>query len=129
MILKADRIAERLKKAAQDDELDPLVLTPHPDLAELENSGAAAIDLRLGCWFSSLRHTRLAYLDISTQANESELTRTQYVPFGAKFMLHPQTFVLGVTLEWMRLPRDLAGYVIGKSSWGRRGLIIATATG
>ena len=27
------------------------------------------------------------------------------------------------------LPKNLAAYVIGKSSWGRRGLIIATATG
>jgi len=32
-------------------------------------------------------------------------------------------------LEWIRLPKNLTAYVIGKSSWGRRGLIIATATG
>jgi dCTP deaminase len=32
-------------------------------------------------------------------------------------------------LEWIRLPRNLAAIVTGKSSWGRRGLIIATATG
>lgn len=32
-------------------------------------------------------------------------------------------------MEWLRLPKDLSAYVIGKSSWGRRGLIIATATG
>jgi hypothetical protein len=36
---------------------------------------------------------------------------------------------VSVTLEWIRLPKNLAAYVIGKSSWGRRGLIIATATG
>jgi dCTP deaminase len=52
-----------------------------------------------------------------------------YVPFGERFVLHPGNFVLAVTLEWLRLPADLAGYVVGKSSWGRRGLIIATATG
>ena len=27
------------------------------------------------------------------------------------------------------MPTNLAGYVIGRSSWGRRGLIIATAAG
>jgi dCTP deaminase len=32
-------------------------------------------------------------------------------------------------LEWLRLPIDLAAYVTGKSSWGRRGLIIETAAG
>ena len=37
--------------------------------------------------------------------------------------------MLGVTLEWVRFPTNLAAYVIGKSSWGRRGLIIATAAG
>ena len=36
---------------------------------------------------------------------------------------------MGVTLEWIRLPNNLAGYVTARSSWGRRGLIIATATG
>jgi len=55
--------------------------------------------------------------------------RQRYVRFGDKFFLHPQSFALAVTLEWVRFPKDLAGYVIGKSSWGRRGLIIATATG
>src|SRR5260370_39654778 len=32
-------------------------------------------------------------------------------------------------MEWIRLPGDLGGYVVGKSSWGRRGLVIATAVG
>jgi dCTP deaminase len=43
--------------------------------------------------------------------------------------LHPRNFVLGVTLEWLKMPPDLAGYIVGRSSWGRRGLIIATAAG
>ena len=37
--------------------------------------------------------------------------------------------MLGVTIEWFRLPENRAAYVIGRSSWGRHGLIIATATG
>ena len=48
---------------------------------------------------------------------------------GKNISCIPRSFVLGVTLEWIRLPKDLAGYVTAKSSWGRRGLIIATATG
>jgi dCTP deaminase len=57
------------------------------------------------------------------------MTSMNYVPFGRDYYLHPGNFVLGVTLEWIRLPNDLAAYVVGRSSWGRRGLIIATATG
>jgi deoxycytidine triphosphate deaminase len=52
-----------------------------------------------------------------------------YVRFGRDFYLHPKAFVLAITLEWIRLPANLGAYVIGKSSWGRRGLVIATATG
>ena len=50
-------------------------------------------------------------------------------PTCEPFILHPRAFVLAVTLEWMRLPNDIAGSVVGRSSWGRHGLIIATATG
>jgi len=67
--------------------------------------------------------------DKSESARRVQFTETRYVPFGSNYILHPRSFVLGVTLEWIRLPHDLAGYVIGKSSLGRRGLIIATATG
>ena len=37
--------------------------------------------------------------------------------------------MLGETLEWVHLPKDLVAFVIGKSTWGRDGLIIATAIG
>ncbi len=59
----------------------------------------------------------------------SDWERGSLPPFGKEFILQPRGFVLGVTLEWVRLPSNLAGYVIGRSSWGRRGLIIATAAG
>ena len=131
MILKAEQIADRLKSS--DDPNDPFAITPAPDLDVLRRSGAASIDLRLGCWFVSLRKARIPVLDISGEAggypSEAKLSKTHYVPFGKDFILHPRDFVLGITLEWIRLPTDLSGYVIGRSSWGRRGLIIATATG
>ncbi len=76
-----------------------------------------------------LKQARAASLKIEDQASGATLTRTHYVPFGKPFVLHPMTFVLAATLEWIRLPKSLAAYVVGKSSWGRCGLIIATATG
>ena len=56
-------------------------------------------------------------------------TTEHFVPFGKNFVLHPGRFVLGVTLEWLTLPRTLSGYVSGKSSLGRHGLVIETAAG
>ena len=130
MILRTEVIASRLEVANQGD--DPLVITPEPNLTKLKRSGSASINLRLGTWFLQLQQTRNSVLKLPKKGqtiDESDLTRSFYVRFGSSFYLHPRTFLLGVTLEWIRLPKTLAGYLIGRSSWGRRGLIIATAAG
>ena len=130
MILSASEIAKRLKD--QEVGEDPLVITPSPDLDALQASGSGSVDLRLGTWFASLRPSTTPVLNVFENEGAEprpKLTKDSYVPFGRKFILHPNHFVLAVTLEWIRLPKTLAAYVVGKSSWGRRGLIIATATG
>lgn len=131
MMLKADQIARELENPTNSE--DPLVITPQPDIETLRRSGAASIDIRLGCWFLACRPSRAGLLDVygkqSDAPNEAKLTKPYYVPFGQGFILHPRAFVLAITLEWIRLPANLGAYVIGRSSWGRHGLIIATATG
>ncbi len=130
MILKADSLAQLLRDGAKPEADDPLVISPMlQGLDALGTSGSASIDLRLGTWFMTLRQARMGHLDIDQPGGQSKLTKMHYVPFGEEYYLHPGNFVLGVTLEWIRVPKNLAAYVIGKSSWGRRGLIIATATG
>ncbi len=125
MILKCDRIADLLAKQGTD----PLVVVPQPDLDELRASGAASVDLRLGTWFRTMRRSGVTSIRVGDRRSESRLTSESYVPFGHEFVLHPHSFALAATLEWIRMPTDLAGYVIGRSSWGRSGLVIATATG
>lgn len=66
---------------------------------------------------------------IVPKISDNQLANEVHVRFGDDFILHPRSFVLGVTLEWVRFPSNLGGYVTGRSSWGRRGLVIATATG
>ena len=51
-----------------------------------------------------------------------------YVSFGQHFTLHPGDFALSVSLEYVAIPPDLVAFVEGKSSLGRAGLIVATAT-
>jgi dCTP deaminase len=115
------------------EEADPLVIRPTPNLKDLRNSGSASVDLRLGCWFLTFRHSRIASLDVfergASAPPDLKIVEEHYVPFGTDFVLHPRSFALGITLEWIRLPRDMTGIVVGRSSWGRRGLVIATATG
>lgn len=132
-MLGAGALADLLEASSKPDHRDPLVLTPMPDLAELRRSGTASLDLRLGTWFLTPKKTRHPLLDVSSpagaQPSEESFTNAHFVPFGKRFILHPHSFVLAATLEWIRMPRDHAGYVTGKSSWGRRGLVIETAPG
>ncbi len=131
MILKGEAIAERLERAKSGAQ-NPLIITPSPGpktLQYLRTSGSASIDLRLGTWFMTLRRARMKCLSIGEDLPEVQLSKTHYVPFGTEYILHPRCFVLCASLEWVCLPSDLAAYVVGKSSWGRRGLITATAAG
>jgi dCTP deaminase len=131
-MLGASDIVERINLCATAD-AKMLSIVPQPDLAAMLDAGAASIDLRLGRWFRTMRPSRTHLLDIAMSRDTNDgaqpLTKEHFVPFGKKFVLHPRNFVLGITLEWVRLPPDLGGYVTGKSSLGRRGLIIETAAG
>ncbi len=129
MILKAEDVANYIERDENSKIQDPLVISPHADLKSIRQSGSASIDLRLGTWFVKLKQAKMSELKVGGNESQAQLTETHYVPFGDEYFLHPQAFVLGITLEWIRLPNNLCAYVIGKSSWGRRGLIIATATG
>ncbi|MBI4028101.1 MAG: dCTP deaminase [Verrucomicrobia bacterium] len=133
MILKADEIANLLEKPP-DDSHERLLVRPTPNFKQVRESGSASLDLRLGTWFVTLPRTRFTHLDLLDELKPGEgdatkLEKMHYVPFHRRFILHPKDFVLAVTLEWLRMPNKLAGYVVGRSSWGRRGLIIATAAG
>lgn len=132
MPLSASEIARHLDGVDLDVK-ERFLLAPHPDSKEIRELGAASIDLRLGTWFVTTKVSRHALLDIydqnKPQPSEHSITRKQYVPLGRDFILHPNSFVLAGTLEWLRMPKGLSGYVTGKSSWGRRGLIIETAPG
>ena len=132
-MLGAEDLANLLEASAKPEHRDPFVLTPMPDLPALRKSGNASLDLRLGTWFLTPKKTRHHLLDVSPekieQLSEDSFIHAHFVPFGRKFILHPHSFVLAATLEWIRMPRDLGGYVTGKSSWGRRGLVIETAPG
>lgn len=133
-MLSAKEIQDAL--TAPEDSDSRLNIVPKLDLKPIEERGATSVDLRLGRWFRSFKQsqnksTALVNFGGSTTAGDYSAvqTREHFVPFGGKFVLHPGRFVLGATLEWLRLPRTLSGYVTGKSALGRHGLIIETAAG
>jgi dCTP deaminase len=118
---------EDLERAIDEPNLDRrLIITP---LLERSQIGRGAVDLRLGTEFLLLRRTRLPGLNPGKdrQQDVDEMQERVVVPFGEELWLHPRHFVLAATLEYLRLPDDMSADVVGRSSWGRLGLIVATA--
>jgi dCTP deaminase len=112
---------------------DGIVIVPNPFEHDKSQIGRTSIDLRLGRWFSMLQQTKTSAIDFGAPRNENSFSaaegRSSFVPFGHPFVLHPSSFVLASTFEWLKLPNNVAAYISGKSALGRMGLIIETAAG
>jgi dCTP deaminase len=112
-----------------------LFIQPILDLDDQVRIDQAAIDLRLGFHFAICRPSTTGAIDeckddVSTMLKSVDMMfGHEYVPFGKSIVLHQNKFVLACTLEYVRIPEDLVAYVIGRSSWGRLGLVVATAIG
>jgi dCTP deaminase len=112
----ADRTIARLLESGRI-EIDPY------DDSLLQPS---SVDVRADRYFRVFRNNLYPYIDVK-QAQED---LTELVEVGEEpFILHPGEFVLGSTLERVRLPDDLVGRLEGKSSLGRLGLLIHSTAG
>ncbi|WP_442753339.1 dCTP deaminase [Methylocystis sp. JAN1] len=130
MILGANELSELIRRG-NDCRPDGIALIPEPNLPTVADSGEASISLRLGRWFVSTRQSSETHIETvyGKATSENKITKKYFVPFGEEFVLHPGRFVLASTLEWLRIPTHYAAYVVGKSTLGRRGIIIETASG
>jgi dCTP deaminase len=87
----------------------------------------SSVDLRLDHLFRVFRNYTMAVIDV--RQNLETLTELVSVDNDEPFILHPGEFVLGSTLERVRIPDDLVGRLEGKSSLGRLGLLIHSTAG
>src|SRR5207248_1787068 len=77
--------------------------------------------------FRVFHNNRYPYIDVKVA--QDDLTELVEVSGSQPFILHPGEFVLGSTLERVRLPDDLVARLEGKSSLGRLGLLIHSTAG
>jgi len=125
-----------------------LVVDPFFDeTALIEKAEPASLDFHLGTRFVFLRRGRGPVHDPIEEAHTLELHGSTidggnradkngaragatevFIQMGTELYLHPGQLVLGTTLEWYRFPEDLMAYVVGRSIWGRRGLLVVTAS-
>jgi dCTP deaminase len=127
-VLSRDDIIARIRKRE-------LVLSP---LLEERQLGPASVDLRIGNVVLMVRARGLPVVEPKNYirppdqhevvAGKRQKHERHELTFMQRFLLHPGTLALVPTLEWVRLPEDIQGFVTARSSWAREGLSIATAS-
>ena len=86
----------------------------------------SSVDVRVDRFFRVFRNSRYPFINVKEEQEDlTELVKIDDEPF----ILHPGEFVLGSTLERLRLPDDVVGRLDGKSSLGRLGLLIHSTAG
>lgn len=102
-------------------------IEPRPD--DRVVSGVS-VDLRLGHRFRVFSSHAIPYIDLSgsreqvDQAVEKVMGDEVFIPEDKTFVLHPGELALGITLEAITLPDDLVGWLDGRSSLARLGLMV-----
>jgi dCTP deaminase len=87
----------------------------------------SSVDLRVDRYFRVFENHRYPYID--PKEPQAELTSEVEAEDKEPFILHPGEFVLGSTLEVVRLSDDIVARLEGKSSLGRLGLLIHSTAG
>ena len=102
-------------------------ITPRPDNTKISG---VSVDLRLGHQFRVFSSHTIPYIDLSgtkesvNKAVEKVMGDEIYVSDEETFVLHPGELALGITLESIALPDDLVGWLDGRSSLARLGLMV-----
>jgi len=84
-------------------------VVPHPETSQVQ---PASLDLRLADSFVRLPRNQF------DEAHRETLSQT---------IIRPGEFMLGSTIERIKLPSHICGQVHGKSTWARRGLMVEAA--
>jgi dCTP deaminase len=116
-VVLSDRTIRRLLSEGRI-EIDPL------DEALIQPS---SVDVRVDRFFRVFHNARYPFIDVKQP--QEDLTELVEIADENAFILHPGEFVLGSTLERIRLPDDLVARLEGKSSLGRLGLLIHSTAG
>lgn len=116
-MLLSDRDIAKLC-ASEEIEIDPYA----PQMIQ-----PASIDVRLDRYFRLFDNHKYSVIDPALP--QDDLTHLVDVGQSAPFVLHPGEFVLGSTLERVRLAENLAARLEGKSSLGRLGLLTHSTAG
>lgn len=87
----------------------------------------SSVDVRLDARFLVFRNTKRPFID--TKQPSDDLMELVEVGPDEPMYLHPSEFILGSTVERVRIPDDLVARLEGRSSLGRLGIVIHSTAG
>lgn len=90
-----------------------------------------SIDLRLGYDFLVSVHTRAAFIDVSSEHQQSGVRLASHFEetrrrLADTFILYPDQLVLATTMEYVGLPADCYADVLPRSSYSKLGVGLNT---
>jgi len=123
---------ELIKKRLElpPDDVRALVITPlvRDSKGEISGLDYDSIDLRLGSRFLLPRaYDPKTKSDVRANRDAHELVQPIHVAAGQELLVPSHGTVLGVTLEFIKLPFDMSGQVLTRSSLARDFITIETA--
>ena len=129
-LLGRNEIIDRLLLPDDDDK--KILVTPILSSYQIQ---PASMDVRLGPDFLIIKIGKITHLDPLKNSKkvgfevEKYTDRYKILDKREKFVLHPNEFILGCTLEYIKLPNDIAARIEGRSSWGRLGILVHSTAG
>jgi dCTP deaminase len=122
MILSKHQIEHRLRLSIDDPK--SLVVTP---LLQKPNAFSSdSLDMRLGSHFLLSQSSPRLFFDPNAKVTNSSNLHI-HVPLGEFVVVPAHQTILGATLEFIKLPFDVAGQILTKSSVARTFMVIETA--
>jgi dCTP deaminase len=104
-----------------------IIIEPKPDSTMISG---VSVDIRLGNEFRVFQDHTAPYIDLSApkaevqEAMNSIMSDEIHIKDGDAFFLHPGELALAVTYESVTLPADIVGWLDGRSSLARLGLMV-----
>jgi dCTP deaminase len=103
-----------------------LVITPLLYKNENDLFDADSVDLRLGCHFLLPKALDQPFFSPDRTSANSLYVRA-HIPLGQFLVVPAHQTILGATLEFIKLPSDVSGQVLTKSSVARTFIVVETA--
>lgn len=106
---------------------DKIIISPKPDSSMISG---VSVDIRLGNEFRVFQDHTAPFIDLSgpkaemQQAMDSVMSDEIIIADGDAFFLHPGELALAVTYESVTLPDNIVGWLDGRSSLARLGLMV-----